>query len=137
MGEHNELTTNLYKKLSETTSLVAAYERIKSKPGSMTPGVDGTTLDGITAGSLERLSEELKREKFDFKPERRTHIPKTDGRQRPLRIPSIRDRIVQQAMREVLEAIYEPEFRNSSHGYRPGRSCHTALKQVSTWNGIH
>lgn len=96
----------------------------------MTPGVSPETLDGISKGKIENISSLLKSEKFQFAPSRRILIPKASGGTRPLTIASPMDKIVQEAMRLVLEAIYEPLFKDCSHGSRPGKSCHTALKQV-------
>lgn len=111
--------------------LIYAYDNIKSKPGNMTPGTTPETLDGISLEKLEDLSKSLRSEKFTFSPSRRVEIPKASGGTRPLSIASPMDKIVQEAMRLVLEAIYEPLFADSSHGFRPNRSCHTALKKVS------
>jgi retron-type reverse transcriptase len=111
--------------------LIYAYENIKSKPGNMTPGVSPETLDGISKEKLEKLSASLRSEKFTFSPSRRIQIPKASGGTRPLSIASPMDKIVQEAMRLILEAIYDPLFLDCSHGFRPNRSCHTALKKVS------
>jgi retron-type reverse transcriptase len=98
----------------------------------MTPGVVPETLDGFSQETLDLLVKELKKESFKFKPARRVYIPKPNGKLRPLSIGSPRDKIVQEAIRMILEAIYEPIFRNESHGFRPNRSCHTALKCIYT-----
>lgn len=111
--------------------LTYAYENIKSKPGNMPPGVSPETLDGISKEKLEQLSALLKSEKFKFAPSRRIGIGKPSGGTRPLTIAAPMDKIVQEAMRLILEAIFEPLFKDCSHGFRPNRSCHTALKRVS------
>nr|YP_010836031.1 hypothetical protein QLP54_mgp35 [Phyllosticta yuccae]WGC90047.1 hypothetical protein [Phyllosticta yuccae] len=113
-----------------------AYQRLKSKPGNMTPGSDSETLDGISLSWLDKTINELKVQSFQFKPVRREYILKTNGKKRPLGIPSPRDKIVQEAMKMILEVIYEPTFLNTSHGFRPGRGCHSALKDIAKWNGI-
>lgn len=110
--------------------LYLAYNNIKSKPGNMTPGIVPTTLDGMSFEEFGKLSESLKNESFEFKPGRRIQIPKPKGGSRPLTIAPPRDKIVQEAMRIILNAIYEPTFLESSHGFRPNKSCHSALKQV-------
>jgi retron-type reverse transcriptase len=120
----------VYKKISDIDTLITAYERLKSKPGSMTPGVDGATLDGFSLEKLQTLSCSLREETYKCKPVKRVYIPKANVR--PLGIPSIDDRVVQEAGKLVLEPIFEKCFQNSSHGYRPNRSCHTALAQMST-----
>lgn len=128
--------TGLYKCVSSVDTLVTAYDNIKSKPGNMTPGVDQMTLDGVSMKFFEDLAKSLSNGSFQFKPARRVHIPKANGKLRPLAIASPRDKIVQEAMRMILELVFEPTFSDLSHGFRPGRSCHTALKGVSKWNGI-
>lgn len=111
--------------------LVYAYENIKSKASNMTPGVSPKTLDGISKEKIENLSLSLKSEEFSFAPSRKIQILKESGETRPLFIASPLDKIVQEAMRLVLEAIYEPLFKDCSHGFRANKSCHTALRQVS------
>ena len=107
--------------------LMYAYENIKSKPGNMTQTSE--TLDGISKEKLDNISKLLRKEKFTFC--RRIDIPKAFGGSGLLSIASPMDKIVQEAMRLVLEAIYEPLFADCSHGFRPNRSRHTALKKVS------
>lgn len=122
---------NVYKILTDPDFLFNAYQNIKSKPGNMTRGVSTTTLDGMSAEIIIRMTDELKSEKFQFSPGRRIEIPKVGGT-RPLTIAPPRDKIVQEGMRIILNAIFEPTFLNASHGFRPGRSCHTALKYLKT-----
>ncbi len=132
----NDKFTGLYKSLANQKTLTLAYNNIKSNPGNMTVGLDSETLDGVSNLFLESLSRQLESEEFQFKPARRVHIPKSNGSTRPLAIASPRDKIVQEAMRLILEVIFEPSFSNLSHGFRPDRSCHTALKRIATWTGI-
>lgn len=112
--------------------LMLAYNRLKSKKGMMTEGIDSVTLDGINMDWFNKTLEDLSTEKFKFSPARRIYIDKANGKKRPLTIGSPRDKLVQEVMRIILEAIYEPLFLNVSHGFRPGRSCHTALRQIFT-----
>lgn len=128
----NNKYTGLYKSIANPNTLTLAYHNIKSKPGYMTPGVDDLTLDGMSNALINSLAEMLQSGKFQFQPARRVHIPKAKGSTRPLAVASPRDKIVQEAMRMVLEVIFEPTFSNLSHGFRPGRSCHSALKKIST-----
>lgn len=121
----------LYSLTTSIETLIYAYENIKSKPGNMTPGVTPETLDGISKETFEKLSKNLRDESFSFAPSRRILIPKASGGTRPLSIASPLSKIVQEAMRLVLEAIFEPIFVDCSHGFRPNRGCHTALKIVS------
>ena len=132
---------DLYRLLYRPELYEVAYERIKSKPGNMTPGTDGTTLDGFSRTVIADLIERLRDESFQFRPARRTHIPKANGKTRPLGIPSPRDKVVQEVLRMILEGIYDSPhgayFLDTSHGFRPNRSCHTALREFSTkWTGV-
>jgi RNA-directed DNA polymerase len=102
----------------------------------MTPGVDGQTFDGMTLARLDRLVERVAEGRYRPRPVRRVYIPKGNGKMRPLGIPTADDRIVQEAARMILAAIYEPVFSQHSHGFRAGRSCHTALEEIrKTWTG--
>lgn len=123
---------NLIGLLSKPALLETAYNNIKSKPGNMTPGITPETLDGLNWEWILETSQLLKSGNFDFTPSRRIQIPKASGGKRPLSIGSPRDKIVQEAMRMILEAIYEPHFSEYSHGFRPARSCHSALKTFYT-----
>lgn len=116
----------------DVNTLILVYEFIKSKPGNSTRGVDSTTLDKINLEWFNNISSELKAGKFKFSPARRSYIPKPGKKneKRPLTISSPRDKIVQQAILFTLEAIYEQSFLDYSHGSRPGRGTHTALKYI-------
>lgn len=96
----------------------------------MTKGSDSQTIDGMSLKRIENLIDALKNETYQPKPARRTYIPKKNGKMRPLGIPSFNDKLVQEVLRMMLGAIYEGSFENTSHGFRPKRSCHTALIQV-------
>lgn len=109
-----------------------AYNRLKSKPGIMTPGIYPRTLDGLSSEFISSLITELKSESFSFSPGRRIMIDKASGGKRPLTIWDPREKLVQEVMRLVLEAIYEPIFTETSFGFRPKRGCHTALRYVFT-----
>jgi hypothetical protein len=126
---------NLFQLLSTKDLLIQAYKNIRSNSGSMTPGVDDKTLDGINDESFVKLIKELITEKFKFTSVKRVYIPKSNGKTRPLGIPTSKDKIVQEAIRILLEVIFEGKFLDVSHGFRPKRSCHTALHQISKWNG--
>lgn len=112
-----------------------AYHRLKSNPGNMTPGMDQTTLDGTSKETFEIIIASMKNESFQFKPGRRVNVPKPKGGTRPITVAPPKDKIVQEVMRMILEAIFEPTFSVNSHGFRPNRSCHTALRQVKTQFG--
>ncbi len=109
-----------------------AYNRLKSKPGMMTPGISPRTLDGMSLDVITKLISQLKSEKFSFSPGRRIEIAKASGGTRPLTIGDPQEKLVQEVIRLVLEAIYEPLFKDTSFGFRPKKSCHTALRHVFT-----
>ena len=109
-----------------------AYNRLKSKPGMMTPGISPRTLDGLSSESIYALIAELRYESFSFSPGRIIMIDKASGGKRPLTIGDPRKKMVLEVMRLVLEAIYEPIFKETSFGFRPQRGCHTALRYVFT-----
>jgi len=116
--------------------LIAAYSTIKSKPGMMTKGSDEITFDGISKEWFEEQSKIIQSEQYQPKPSRREFIPKPNGKTRPLGISSPRDRIIQQSMKMVMECMIDPTFLDSSHGFRPRRSCHSALKEIRSWKGV-
>jgi group II intron reverse transcriptase/maturase len=120
----------LYRNLFREDLFYLAYQRIYAKPGNMTPGSDGKTIDGTSLQRIKSLIDSLHNETYKPCPSRRIYIPKANGKTRPLGIPSFNDKLVQQVTRMLLEAIFEPQFENSSHGFRPKKGCHTALKQV-------
>jgi group II intron reverse transcriptase/maturase len=132
---NNGKFTGLYKCLTKEAMILHSYNKIKSKPGNMTPGTDNLTLDEFSPIIVQKLANALRDETFQFKPVKRVYIPKKNGKMRPLGVPSPRDKVIQESMRYLLELIFEPEFLSTSHGFRPNRSCHTALKQTTTWNG--
>ena len=102
----------------------------------MTPGVDGETVDGMSLGKIGRIIDALRHERYRFQPVRRVYIPKKNGKTRPLGLPTWSDKLVGEVVRLLLEAYYEPQFSDRSHGFRPGRGCHTALREVAdTWTG--
>lgn len=114
-----------------------AYANIYSNKGAITKGVNSNTLDGFSEERVNHLIRMLVDRQYCPKPVRRTYIPKKNGKMRPLGIPAGDDKLVQEVVRILLEQIYEPVFSENSHGFRPGKSCHTALRQVAnTWSGI-
>ena len=120
----------LYRNLYNPEFFLLAYERIQAKPGNMTAGNDGNTIDGMSMKRIDSLIQRIKDFSYQPKPARRTYIPKANGKMRPLGIPAFDDKLVQEVVRMILESIYEPTFQNSSHGFRPKRSCHTALQYI-------
>lgn len=120
----------IYRNLYNTEFFLMAYSKIYAKEGNMTQGVDGQTIDGMSLERIERLIDSLKNFSYQPKPSKRVYIPKKNGGKRPLGIPSFEDKLVQEVVRMLLEAIYERTFSENSHGFRPKRSCHTALSQI-------
>lgn len=114
-----------------------ATGKIYANSGAGTVGSDGTSIKGFSDKDIERIIEQVKNETYEPTPLRRVYIPKKNGKKRPLGMPNFKDKLVQEVIRTILEAIYEPVFRDSSHGFRPNRSCHTALKDIDiTFTGV-
>ncbi len=127
----------LFQKLYNTELWLLAYQSIAPKQGNMTPGVDGKTIDGAGMKLIQEAIADLKASRYKPIPVRRVYIPKPNGKQRPLGIPGFREKLLGTVLKLILEAIYEPTFSENSHGFRPGRSCHTALEAVKRdMNGV-
>ena len=120
----------LYRILFNEEMFYVAYQRIYAKQGNMTSGADGKTIDQMSIQRIEHIIESLKNETYQPKPAKRVYIPKKNGGNRPLGIPSFEDKLVQEVARMILEAIYEGHFESTSHGFRPYKSCHTALTHI-------
>lgn len=120
----------LYRLLYNQEIYLKAYQKIHAKSGNLTKGVDDSTIDGMSMKRIGAIIERLKDESYQPKPSRRAYIPKKNGKKRPLGIPSFDDKLLQEVVRMILEAIYEGSFEPSSHGFRPQRSCHTALMSI-------
>ena len=120
----------LFQKLYTVELWLLAYQSIAPKPGNMTAGVDGKTIDGAGLKLITDLMADLKAARYTPHPVRRTYVPKANGKLRPLGIPTFQEKLLQTVVKFLLEAIYEPTFSEASHGFRPQRSCHTALEQI-------
>ena len=126
----------LYRQLFNPHLYLMAYGRLYSNHGAMTPGADGETADGMSLAKIGRVIDALRHERYRFQPAKRVYIPKKSGKLRPLGLPSWSDKLVGEVIRLLLEAYYEPRFSGRSHGFRPGRGCHTALSEVAhNWTG--
>ncbi|HVQ52933.1 MAG TPA: reverse transcriptase domain-containing protein, partial [Mycobacterium sp.] len=130
--------SRLYRQLFNPQLFLLAYGRIYANKGAMTPGVTGETVDGMSLAKIETIIDALRDERYRWRPVKRIYIPKKNGKQRPLGLPTWSDKLVAEVVRLLLEAYYEPQFSDRSHGFRPGRGCHTALSEVvDLWKGTH
>ena len=125
-----EVFTRLYRYLLRPDIYYEAYRNLYANSGAATKGVNEDTADGFSEAKINRIIKSLETETYQPKPARRTYIQKANGKMRPLGIPTFTDKLVQEVLRLVLQAVYEPVFLNCSHGFRPNRSCHTALAQA-------
>jgi group II intron reverse transcriptase/maturase len=128
--EENYRFERLYRNLYNPEFFLLAYQNIYANEGNMTEGTDGKTIDGMGMNRINGLIEQMKNHSYQPNPARRIYIKKKNGKLRPLGIPSVDDKLVQEIVRMILESIYEDTFSKNSHGFRPERSCHTALKQI-------
>lgn len=120
----------IYRQLFNPSLYLIAYANIYGNRGAMTKGMDGQTVDGMSLQRIERIISKLKSESYRWTPVRRVHIPKKNGKTRPLGIPTWSDKLLQEVIRLLLESYYEPKFSDRSHGFRPKRGCHTALRDL-------
>jgi group II intron reverse transcriptase/maturase len=135
-GRKGQPLTQLYRQMFNKDLYLLAYGKIYSNQGAMTPGTGGETADGMSEEKIGEIIERMRRERYWFSPARRTYIPKKNGTLRPLGIPAWSDKLVGEVVRLMLEAYYEPGFSDRSHGFRKGRGCHTALREIrETWTG--
>jgi group II intron reverse transcriptase/maturase len=136
-GKARKPLSRVYHNMRQTGLFLKAYANLYSNDGATTPGVDPSdSIQGMSLQRIENIIQKLCDGTFQWQPNRRQYAPKADGQLRPISIPGWTDKLVQEVMRLILEAYYEPRFRNSSHGFRPHRSCQTALETISnTWTG--
>lgn len=120
----------LYRNLYNIDFYLLAYHKINAKEGNLTKGADGKTIDGMSIERIQNIIDKLREQSYRPHPVKRVYIPKTKQGKRPLGIPSFDDKLVQEVLRLILESIYEPQFLETSHGFRPQRSCHTALIKI-------
>ena len=137
-NNHDEVFTRLFRYMLRPDIYFLAYKNLYANRGASTPGVDESdTADGFGEEKINRIIEALRDGSYEPKPVRRVYIEKKNGKKRPLGLPTFTDKLVQEVLRMILEAIYEPIFCKHSHGFRPKRSCHTALEEISReFNGI-
>ncbi len=129
--------TQLYRQMFNRDLFLLAYGSVYSNQGAMTPGVSRETADSMSEGKISQIIELMRGERYRFSPARRAWIPKKNGKLRPLGVPPWSDKLVGEVVRLLLEAYYEPVFSDRSHGFRKGRGCHTALREIrETWTGV-
>lgn len=127
---------DIYRQLFNPDLYLRAYARLYSNKGALTPGATPETVDGMKLAKIEKLIEDLRFERFRWTPVKRTYIPKKNGKLRALGLPTWTDKLLQEVIRSILEAYYEPQFSPHSHGFRPGRGCHSALREIEQgWVG--
>src|SRR5438876_10783408 len=137
ISKQGKCLNGLFRLLEDRVLWYEAYANIYANKGAITPGVDEVTLDGFSEERVASIITRLKNGTYHFQPTRRVYIPKKNGKKRPLGISSGDDKLVQEVVRIILERIYEPVFETSSHGFRPGRSPHTALEQIGQeWTAV-
>lgn len=129
--------TDVYRQLYNRNLYLKAYGKLYANQGGLTKGSNEDTVDGMSLEKIDALIKDLRNERYRWTPVRRTYIPKRPGKVRPLGIPSWTDKLLQEVMRQLLEAYFEPQFRHHSHGFRPKRGCHTALQTIARWGGVN
>ena len=128
---------DVYRRLYNPDLYLRAYGRLYKNAGALTEGVTPETVDGMSLKKIGQLIDDLRHERYRWTPVRRVYIPKSNGKLRPLGMPTWSDKLLQEVMRSVLEAYYEPQFSNHSHGFRPGLGCDTALQDIAqNWKGV-
>ncbi len=126
----------VYRLLFNRNLYLRAYAKLYPNKGAMTKGSTSDTIDGMSLAKIDTLITTLRAERYRWTPVRRVHISKKNGKTRPLGIPAWSDKLVQEVLRSILDAYYEPQFSDQSHGFRPHRGCHTALQHIEhTWKG--
>ena len=125
----------VYRQLYNPDLYLRAYGKLYRRKGALTPGATEETVEGMSLEKIETLIKALRDGTFQWKPARRVYIPKQDGKKRPLGLPDWSSKLVQEVIRLILNAYYEPQFSEHSHGFRPERGCHTALREVKKWDG--
>ena len=128
---------DLSRQLSNPALYLRAYAKLYPNKGAMTQGSTAETVDAMALTKINKIIEHLRHERYRWTPVRRLYLPKKQkGKYRPLGLPSWSDKLLQEVIRQILDAYYDCQFSDHSHGFRPGRGCHTALSTIKqTWNG--
>ena len=136
LGEKRSKLTRVYRQMYNKNLYISAYSKLYRNKGALTPGVTKETVDGMNLSRIETIVEQMRRETYRWSPVKRRYITRKDGRKRPLGLPTWGDKLIEEVLRRMLEAYYEPQFSENSHGFRPNRGCHTALRQIANnWTG--
>jgi retron-type reverse transcriptase len=126
----------VYRLLFHRDLYLLAYGKIARNRGAMTPGATSETADGTSLAKIDAIIEAVRFERYRWTPVRRTYLPKANGKRRPLGLPTWSDKLLQEVLRLILDAYYDPQFSRHSHGFRQGHGCHTALREVyRAWPG--
>jgi group II intron reverse transcriptase/maturase len=137
-GQRGLPLEELYRQLFNPNLFLSAYARLYANQGAMTPGSNAETVDGMSQYKINNIINTLRYERYRWKPVKRVYIPKKNGKRRPLGLPTWSDKVVQEVIRALLQAYFEPTFSDHSHGFRPGRGPHTALSEIADqWKGTH
>jgi group II intron reverse transcriptase/maturase len=136
-GKEGKELERVYRALRNRDLFLTAYSNLYPNQGALTPGVDpNDTIDGMSIKKIDEIIHQLETGTYQWKPTKRVYIPKRNGKLRPLGLPGWKDKLLQEAIRILLTAYYEPQFSKHSHGFRPKRGCHTALKEINLeWRG--
>ena len=135
-GKRSLPLEDVYRQLYNPALYLRAYANIYQNKGAMTKGIDGETVDGMSHKRITDMIDELRHERYRWMPVKRVYIPKKNGKTRPLGLPGWKDKLLQEVIRAILEAYYEPQFSDLSHGFRPQRGCHSALNSIhKNWTG--
>ncbi len=136
-GQRGLPLNNLYRLLYNRDLYLRAYAKLYPNKGALTPGTNDDTVDAMSLAKIDHIITVLRQERYRWTPVRRTYIPKRNGKRRGLGLPSWSDKLLQEVIRSILEAFYEPQFSMHSHGFRPGRGCHSALQEITQqWRGV-
>src|SRR5262249_51219331 len=128
-GKRGLPLAGIYRMLYNPDLYLRAYSKLYPNQGAMTKGATEETVDGMSMTKIQSLIDDLRQERYRWTPVRRVYIPKKNGKLRPLGIPTWKDKLLQEVIRSILETYYEPQFDDHSHGFRPDRGCHTALRE--------
>ncbi|MFC1961218.1 reverse transcriptase domain-containing protein [Chloroflexota bacterium] len=136
-GKRQLSLKRVYRNMRQEGLFLKAYANLYANNGALTPGTDpDDTVQGMSRRRIKDIVQQLEAGTYRWKPVRRAFVPKANGQQRPISIPNWSDKLVQEVIRMILEAYYEPQFKDNSHGFRPHRGCLTALEQIrTTWHG--